>query len=58
MTEEEARKALFQLHFEYMTHTPKERVKLYDEYQRNRSKIREELIKTLYKQKEKELKNK
>ena len=53
MTEEEARNALFQLHFEYMTHPPKERLKLYDEYQQNRSRIREELIKTIYEQKEK-----
>lgn len=43
MTEEEAKKALFQLHFEYMTHTPKERLKLYDEYQEKRAQIRHEL---------------
>ena len=45
MTEDEARNALFQLHFEYMTHPPKERLKLYDEYREKRSKIREELTK-------------
>lgn len=43
MTEEEARKALFDLHFEYMTHPPKERLKLYDEYQRKRGEIRKSL---------------
>ena len=43
MTEEEARKALFQIHYEYMMHTPNERLKLYDEYQKKRSEIKKEL---------------
>lgn len=44
MTEEEAKLALFKLHQEYMTHTPKERLKIYDEYKNEREKIRQELI--------------
>ena len=32
MTEEEARNSLFQLHFEYMSHPPKERLDLYEKY--------------------------
>lgn len=44
MTEEEAKKALFELHYEYMKHTPKERLKLYEEYKEKRNKIKEALI--------------
>ena len=44
MTEEEAKKALFKLHYEYMKHTPKERLKLYEEYKEKRNKIKEALI--------------
>ena len=43
MSEEEARKALFELNFEYMQHTPKERLELYDKYREERAKIREKL---------------
>ena len=43
MTEQEAKDALFKLHFEYMSHTPKERLELYDEYQKKRSEIRQAL---------------
>ena len=34
MTELEAKEALFKLHLEYMDHTPKERLKLYEEYKK------------------------
>lgn len=52
MTEEEARCALFKLHQEYMKHTPKERLELYDDYQKNRCKIRDELIRSVSEKKE------
>ena len=39
MTEEEAREALFKLHKEYMRHTKKERLSLYEEYRKNRLEI-------------------
>lgn len=45
MSEEESKKALFELNLEYMKHTPKERLKLYDEYQRKRGEIRSALMK-------------
>ena len=45
MTEEEAKNALFELNKEYMSHTKKERLRLYDEYKKNRNTIREALIK-------------
>ena len=44
MTELESKEALFQLHKEYMSHTPKERLKLYDEYMKKRNEIKEALI--------------
>lgn len=47
MTEEEAKKALFQIHYEYMMHTPKERLKLYGEYQKKRNEIKQELVRTM-----------
>ena len=56
MTEEEAKKALFDLHFEYMMHTHKERLALYDEYQEKRNKIKKELAKAMLERREKELK--
>ena len=56
MTEEEARKALFQVHYEYMMHPPKERLKLYDEYKKKRDEIKHELAKTKWENKEKQLK--
>ena len=43
MTEEEAKSALFKIHQEYMKHSPKERLKLYDEYREKRNKIKEAL---------------
>ncbi len=45
MTEEESKKALFKIHLEYMSHTPNERIKLYDEYIAEREKIKKELAK-------------
>ena len=43
MTEEEAKKELFELHYWYMSHTPKERGKLYDDYIQKRKTIRKAL---------------
>lgn len=34
MTEDEAKQALFQINYEYMKHTPEERLKLYDGYKK------------------------
>lgn len=54
MTEEEqARKALFELHYQYMLHPPKERLELYDEYREKRAEIRAELIKLIREKKNK-----
>lgn len=47
MTEEESREALFKINREYMSHTPKERLELYDEYKQKREFIRSELIKSI-----------
>lgn len=58
MTEKEARDALFQLHFDYMMHPPKERLKLYDEYQKKRGEIRAELTKLILEQKQNKEKTK
>ena len=54
MTEEEAKKALFQIHYDYMMHTPKERLELYDEYQRKRSEVKKALARTIIEEKQKE----
>ena len=43
MTEEEATYKLISLTREYMKHTPKERLKLYDEYREKRNKVKEAL---------------
>ena len=43
MTEEESRNALFSLNKEYMSHSKKERLKLYDEYIKSRVAIKEAL---------------
>ena len=51
MTEEEAKSALFKIHQEYMKHTPKERLKLYDEYKEKRNQIKEALSDLVNKQK-------
>lgn len=58
MTEDEAKRALFQIHYEYMMHTPKERLALYDEYQEKRREIKKELAKFIMERKEEELKKK
>ncbi len=47
MTEEEAKAALFKLHREYMKHTPKERLSLYEEYKTKRQEVREKLIESV-----------
>lgn len=47
MNEEEAKQALFKIHYEYMSHTPKERLELYDEYIEKRNKIKENLVQAL-----------
>lgn len=44
MTELESKEALFRLHQEYMTHPPKERLELYDEYMKKRDEIKQALI--------------
>ncbi len=56
MTEEEARKALFDIRLEYMMHTPKEKEALYEEYEKKLNIIRKELAKAIRERKEKELK--
>jgi len=43
MTEEEAKSELFKIHQEYMKHSPKERLRLYDEYREKRNKVKEAL---------------
>ena len=58
MTEEEARQALFDLHFNYMKNPPKVRLELYDEYREERAKIRTELAKLIRERKEGEIKTK
>jgi len=52
MTEEEAKKALFKIHYTYMMHSPKEREKLYSEYQRQRNEIKKELAKAIWESRE------
>lgn len=56
MTEDEARDALFKLHFDYITHPPKERLILYEEYKKRRQEIRTELANLMLEKKQKELK--
>ena len=58
MTEEEAKKALFQIHWDYMMHTKEERLQLYDEYQEKRRKIKHELAMLMIERKQKEIKTK
>ena len=43
MTEQEAKEALFKLHSEYMSHSPKERLELYSSYKEARNTIKNEL---------------
>lgn len=52
MTELEAKEALFRLHLEYMNHTPKERLQLYEEYKYKRNLIKEALLSFVNEQKE------
>ena len=47
MTEEEARNALFKIHYEYMKNPPKKRLELYDEYQEKRRQIKDELSRVI-----------
>ena len=56
MTEQEAKDALFKLNFEYMHHSPKERLELYDEYIKQRAEIQKELRKAILERKQKEQK--
>lgn len=58
MSEEEAKKALFELNYEYMSHTPKERLELYEKYQESRRKIKEALSNFVLEQKQMETQNK
>ena len=58
MTEEESRKALFELNNEYMSHTPKERLELYEEYREKREQIRHELARAKYEKIQNETKTK
>lgn len=56
MTEQEAKDALFKLNFEYMHHSPKERLELYDEYIKQRAEIQKKLRKAILERKQKEQK--
>ena len=56
MTEQEAKEALFNLNFEYMSHPPKQRLKLYDEYIQKRAEIQKELRKAMLERKQNEQK--
>ncbi len=58
MTEEEAKKALFQIHYEYMTYPPSERLEHYDEYREKRATIRKALVQLILNKKEEEAKAK
>ncbi len=49
MTEEEAKKELFKLNFEYMSNDPKKRVELYDDYIAKRNEIKKKLSDMLLK---------
>ena len=56
MTEDEAKEAMFELNKEYMSHPPKKRLKLYDEYRQKRAEIREQLRKSIEEGKAKQFK--
>ena len=47
MTEDEAKKALFQVHYDYIMNTPKERDEIYDEYIAKRNYIKKELMRLM-----------
>lgn len=55
MTEEESREALFRLNNEYMKHSSKERLELYEEYKSKRAEIRRQLTLSKDELKEKSL---
>lgn len=52
MNEQEAKKALFDLTIEYMSHKPRERKKLYAKYVEDRNKVKAALARTIVKEKE------
>ena len=56
MTEQEAKEALFKLNYEYMHHSPKERLELYDEYIKQRAEIQKNLRKAMLERKQNEQK--
>ena len=56
MTEQEAKEALFKLNYEYMHHSPKERLELYDEYVAKRAEIQKALRKAMLERKQNEKK--
>ena len=58
MTEEEAKKALFDLHYEYMMHGPNERLELYEEYKSKRAEIKKQLTLLMVERHTKELQEK
>lgn len=58
MTEEEARNALFKIHFEYMTLPKEKRDEKYNDYQEKRRKIRKALAQAMSERKENEAKTK
>lgn len=56
MTEEELKKALFDIRLEYMMHTPKEKEELYEEYIQKLKQVKKELARLMIERREKELK--
>lgn len=58
MTEQEAKEALFKIHFWYMSHPPKERIKIENEYQEKRNAVKKELARLFLEKKEMENKEK
>lgn len=58
MTEEEARKALFKIHFDYMMLPREKRNEEYPKYQEKRRKIKKALAKAITEIKENEAKTK
>ena len=51
MNEQEAKKALFELTYEYMSHKPRERKKLYAKYIEDRNKIKAALAQFIVEEK-------
>lgn len=56
MTEVEIRKILFDMHLEYMMHTPKEKEELYEEYIQKLKQVKKELARLKSERKENEAK--